>query len=387
MLVLLPPSEGKASGGSGAPLDLARLSHPALNPVRERLVDALEAAATTDPAGLQAALGCPAGEVDKDAALRTSPTLPALSRYTGVVYEALSYPTLSPAGRRRANASLRVASALFGLLAPRDAVPAYRLSGGTRLPGVGSLATMWRPALEPELAPHRLVVDLRSGPYAALARAPHAVTVRVLRESGGTRSVVSHDNKYTKGLLARVLCEQGARSVADVAEAGRAVADLVEVDGQSVDLVLFGLATARARAGSRLSAPAPWSRRSAPCALVSPDRPHLGRSSAGASAAVTRRHVAAPDAPPEDHHAVRRRAACSTTRLRNAAGAARTSHHVYRSIRQPTASKRASRRRSLATIASPAWARLPSASTPSRERSSPKSSRPSRRARRSNTSS
>jgi hypothetical protein len=33
--------------------------------------------------------------------------------------------------------------------------------------------------------------------------------------------------------------------VADVAAAGRSVADLVEVDGQRVDLVLFGLATAR----------------------------------------------------------------------------------------------------------------------------------------------
>ena len=250
MLVLLPPSEGKAPGGRGAPLDLGRLSHPALTPVRERLVDALVTAATDDPAGLQRALDCPDGEVDKDAALRTSPTLPALRRYTGVVYEALSFATLSPPGRRRANGSLRVASALFGLLSPRDPVPAYRLSGGTSLPRVGSLAAAWRPVLEPELAAHRLVVDLRSGPYAALARAPHAVTVRVLRETGGRRTVVSHDNKHTKGLLARALCESGARSVADVAEAGRSVADLVEVDGRSVDLVLFGLATARARASS-----------------------------------------------------------------------------------------------------------------------------------------
>jgi cytoplasmic iron level regulating protein YaaA (DUF328/UPF0246 family) len=139
-----------------------------------------------------------------------------------------------------------VASALFGLLGPADRIPAYRLSGGTSLPGVGSLAAAWRPVLEPELASCRgLVVDLRSGPYAALARAPGAVQVRVLRESAGRRAVVSHDNKHTKGLLARALCETGARSVADVAEAARSVADLVEVDGRRVDLVLFGLATAR----------------------------------------------------------------------------------------------------------------------------------------------
>lgn len=248
MLVLLPPSEGKSSGGGRASLDLDALSHPSLTPVRARLVGELEALAGRDPDALQAALGCPAGEVAKDAVLTTSGTLPALRRYTGVVYEALSYATLSPAGRRRANSSLRVASALLGLLSPTDRIPAYRLSGGTSLPGVGSLAALWRPVLEPELAAHRgLVVDLRSGPYAALARVPAAVQVRVLREAGGRRTVVSHDNKHTKGLLARALCESGARSVADVAAAGESVADLVEVDDHRVDLVLFGLATARGR--------------------------------------------------------------------------------------------------------------------------------------------
>jgi cytoplasmic iron level regulating protein YaaA (DUF328/UPF0246 family) len=246
VLVLLPPSEGKAPGGRGAPLELAGLSHPTLTSARERLVAALQDAARTDPERLRAALGCPAGEVEKDAALTTSPTLPALRRYTGVVYEALSYETLSAAGRRRANSSLRVASALFGLLSPTDRIPAYRLSGGTSLPGVGSLAGVWRPVLEPELAAQRgLVVDLRSGPYTALARVPGAVQVRVLRESGGRRTVVSHDNKHTKGLLARELCERGARTVDDVAAAGTQVADLVEVDGRHVDLVLYGLATAR----------------------------------------------------------------------------------------------------------------------------------------------
>ena len=36
LAILLPPSEGKAPGGRGAPLDLARLSHPALTPFQLR---------------------------------------------------------------------------------------------------------------------------------------------------------------------------------------------------------------------------------------------------------------------------------------------------------------------------------------------------------------
>jgi len=246
VLVLLPPSEGKAPGGDGPPLDLGTLSRPALTPVRERLVDALEHLARTDPDRLRRALGCPAGEVSKDAVLRCSPTLPTLRRYTGVLYDALDHASLRGAARRRADASLLVGSALFGLLSPRDRVPAYRLSGGISLPGTGSLAALWRPLLEPELAAHRgLVVDLRSGAYAGLGRAPSAVQVRVLREAGGRRTVVSHDNKHTKGRLARLLCERGGRGVADVAAAGRDCADDVEVDGRRVDLVLHGLARTR----------------------------------------------------------------------------------------------------------------------------------------------
>jgi uncharacterized protein len=249
VLVLLPPSEGKADGGDGPPLDLAGLSFPELTGVRRRLVTAVQRAARRDRESLRTALGLSPRQsalVAVDAELTTAPTLPALQRYTGVVYDTLGYATLAGPARRRANASLVVASALFGLLRPTDRVPAYRLSGGTVLPGVGGLAPQWRPALEPLLAGQRgLVVDLRSGAYAALARVPGAVEVRVLRETDGRRAVVSHDNKWTKGRLARVLCEHGARSVADVAELGRTVSDDVEVDGRRVDLVLHGLASAR----------------------------------------------------------------------------------------------------------------------------------------------
>lgn len=246
MLVLLSPSESKAAGGDGPPLDLAALSRPALTDVRHRLIGALQDAVRADPEALRQALGCTAAQAAPDVALESSPTLPVLRRYTGVVYEALGYPTLTGPARRRADTSLVVASALFGLLSPRDRVPAYRLSGATNLPGVGPLAPLWRPVLEPELASHRgLVVDLRSGAYAALARVPQAVQVRVLREQDGRRTTVSHDNKWTKGRLARLLCETGARGVRDVAEAGRELCDAVEVAGRRVDLVLTGLARAR----------------------------------------------------------------------------------------------------------------------------------------------
>ncbi|WP_138757082.1 peroxide stress protein YaaA [Modestobacter altitudinis] len=209
MLVLLPPSETKHPGGSGAPLDLAALGAPELTPVREQLVDAAVTLAQDVPAA-RAALGLsPAqdDEVARNAALRASPTMPAIERYTGVLYDALDVRSLTRAQRRRADARLAVGSALFGVLRAGDAVPAYRLSAGSSLPGLPTLRSLWKPVLTDVLAGlDDLVVDLRSGAYAELAPVPGAVTVQVLSERpDGTRAVVSHVNKAHKGRLARVL--------------------------------------------------------------------------------------------------------------------------------------------------------------------------------------
>jgi cytoplasmic iron level regulating protein YaaA (DUF328/UPF0246 family) len=249
VLVLLPPSESKATAAAGPPLELASLSFPTLTKTRKALLRDVVQLARRKKQLFSAALGLGAGqqhELDRNAALLTAPTLPALLLYTGIVYDHLSYPTLTAAGRERADTSVLVASALFGLLRPQDQVPAYRLSGGTVLPGLGGLAHRWRPVLEPLLA-QGFVVDLRSGPYVNLARVPGACEVRVLRDTDGRRTVVSHDNKWTKGKLARLLCEHDAQSVADVAELGRTVCDAVEVEERRVDLLLHGLASARSR--------------------------------------------------------------------------------------------------------------------------------------------
>ncbi|SDN27586.1 hypothetical protein SAMN05660642_04474 [Geodermatophilus siccatus] len=209
MLVLLPPSETKAPGGDGAALDLAALSWPELTDVRAGLVTALAELAGDLPAA-RTALGLSAkqdDEIARNAELRVTPTMPALERYTGVLYDALDVRSLTRAQRARADRRLAVGSALFGVVRGTDPIPAYRLSAGSALPGLPTLRTLWRPALGPVLAGvDELVVDLRSGAYAALAPVPGAVTLEVLSERpDGTRAVVSHSNKAHKGRVARLL--------------------------------------------------------------------------------------------------------------------------------------------------------------------------------------
>ena len=216
--ILLSPSETKSLGGAGGPLDLAALSLPALTATRREVADALVGLCTADPPGARTALGLGeklADEVALDAQLWSSPTAPALSRYTGVLYDALGQGSFTTATRARAESRLWIGSALFGLLAAADPIPHYRLSSGTRLPGLGTLRSAWRPALTAATAGwvDDLVVDLRSGGYHQLGPVPGAVTVDVVTDyPDGSRKVVSHFSKFHKGLLARTL----ATSRADV---------------------------------------------------------------------------------------------------------------------------------------------------------------------------
>ncbi|MFN3007613.1 peroxide stress protein YaaA [Mycolicibacterium wolinskyi] len=246
MIVLLPPSETKRAGGDGPPLRLDSLSSPALSPLRETLVDELVGLAA-DPPACRKALGLSAAqdaEIERNAGLRQAPTMPAINRYTGVLYDALDVESLRGAAAARARARLAVGSALFGLLRADDLVPAYRLSASAKLPGRPGLSTRWRPLLEPvlaELAESELIVDLRSGSYAALGRVPGAVRVQVLAEHpDGHRTVVSHFNKAHKGHLARALVSSRAEpnDAAAVAAVARRAGMRVERHGDELTIVV-----------------------------------------------------------------------------------------------------------------------------------------------------
>ncbi|OCB56820.1 hypothetical protein A5722_13135 [Mycobacterium vulneris] len=246
MIVLLPPSETKRTGGDGPPVRLDILSSPKLTPLRQSLIDELVALAA-DPPACRTALGISASqdaEIERNAALWQAPTMPAIERYTGVLYDALDIGSLRGAAATRARARLAVGSALFGLLRADDPVPAYRLSASSKLPGQPGLAKRWRPLLEPvlaDIAAHDLIVDLRSGSYAGLGRIPDAVRVQVLAEhADGHRTVVSHFNKAHKGHLARALAGSRAEpsDAAAVAAVARRAGMNVERNGDELTVVV-----------------------------------------------------------------------------------------------------------------------------------------------------
>lgn len=240
MLVLLPPSEGKTAPTSGPPVDPGRLAFAdELGPTRERVMAALVrlSAGRSRKRALDL-LGLPpglAGELDRNAALPGAPTGPAAEIYSGVLYQHLDLASLTPRARARASERVLIASALWGVVALDDPIPAYRLSMGATLPALRrTLAATWKPALTAALPADGLVVDCRSGGYAAAWRPAGGtvVAVRAFTESAeGVRKPVSHMAKATRGDVARLVAQ--ARTDPRAPED---LAALVERSGRVVEL-------------------------------------------------------------------------------------------------------------------------------------------------------
>jgi cytoplasmic iron level regulating protein YaaA (DUF328/UPF0246 family) len=229
VLVLLPPSEGKTPPRRGAPVDLAKLSFPELTEQRSHLLDVLHGLAHGPREHALAALGLSpgqAGEADLGATLRTAPAAAAAKVYTGVLYERLRLPELPAPARRR----VLIASGLWGFVRPGDRIPAYRLSISARLPGLPGLAAYWRPALEAAVPASGLVLDMRSGGYAAAFK-PREANLLAVRGFTPDGKVISHFVKALRGDVARI-----ALLASPVPRTPRAVAELVAAAGYDVRL-------------------------------------------------------------------------------------------------------------------------------------------------------
>ena len=208
MLILLPPSEGKTPAEAGAPADLADLSFPELTSARQDVARALAAVSGQEDALAQLGVGASLHrEVSRNPRRANEPAAPAHSIYTGVLFDALGYHGMTPGQRLKADASVVVLSGLWGAVGFADRIPAYRLSMSVGLPGLGKLASFWKPQLAAALAVHtegQLLVDCRSSTYAAawVPDPERTVAVNVFTESDGVRKVVSHFAKHTRGELA-----------------------------------------------------------------------------------------------------------------------------------------------------------------------------------------
>lgn len=215
MITLLPPSEGKTEPADGLPLDLSCLLHPSLSDLRVGVLDALARLCAGDTETALKVLGLTKGQqnvLSRNQSLRTVPCDKAFRVYTGVLYSQIGFETLTSAQLDRLTECVWITSALFGFIGFADVIPAYRLSGDARLPGIGALSAYWRSQLTILLSSTSgYVLDMRSGIYVKLAPvdvsfAERTIVPRILQKMPiGPPKLITHFNKATKGRIVRAL--------------------------------------------------------------------------------------------------------------------------------------------------------------------------------------
>ncbi len=216
MMILLPPSETKRPGGRSGPADPSAWALPGLLPQRERVRDALVALAA-DEVGTRRVLKLSdtqlADAVRDNAALRDAPVMPAVDRYTGVLFDALDAVSLDGYARRWLGAHVRIHSAPYGPVGALDPIPSYRLGASASVPGLPPLRRLWADAVTAELAAAApsFVLDLRSEAYADLGPVPSGLPSAYVRVVTAQGKALNHFNKHAKGELVRLLAQERPR--------------------------------------------------------------------------------------------------------------------------------------------------------------------------------
>lgn len=227
-LILLPPSEGKAPGGAGAPWSPGTMSVD-LDDQRAKVLASLRSAMRANAAARGKLLGVKgealAAATAANRTAATSPTKPAIERYDGVLYGALDAAGLGRVERRRLDDSVLIVSGLWGLVAPADPLPDYKLKMGASLGRLGKLSTWWRPAIDAALAERsdvsriwNLLPNEHDLAWSGVEDTT-TISVRFLEPGrGGELVAVSHWNKFLKGALVRFLVERPDADVDALAE-------------------------------------------------------------------------------------------------------------------------------------------------------------------------
>ena len=131
----------------------------------------------------------------------TKPT-PAISVYTGVLYQALDWASLSAAAKKRGASAVVIISAKYGAVRPDQLIESYKekIDNSAMRAPVSAV-------LDPIKTP--LIVDCRSSTYKTVWHSPveKTVEVRISTVVDGVRTVVTHMSKKTRGEITRWLLQ------------------------------------------------------------------------------------------------------------------------------------------------------------------------------------
>lgn len=190
MKILIPPSEGKTKGGNNKALGkltedvFKRLSKI---PIDERMLEKFYGVKRNN---LDLA-------IDANENIKTSLTMSAIKRYTGVVYKGISYDTMTEKGQKFFENHVLITSGLFGLVKPLDLIPNYK----------------YKMQKGKQLEINEFCIDLLPKLHHDAVKYLNGIRIDFIIEKNGRRMPAGHKGKLIKGQFIRWLSENQINSV------------------------------------------------------------------------------------------------------------------------------------------------------------------------------
>ena len=191
-------------------MGLPTLSFSSQDSARADLMSAVESWCRDSPEAATKALKLGPKSIDELAnnVFRDADLMPAIDRYTGVLYSATGVAEWTSDQRDWAATHVYIHSALFGIISSADQIPVYRLSYDTKVNG-RALKEYWGAHVDDalrEMAAGDWILDCRSAGYRELAPIPAEIPsayLEVVSANGG--KALNHFNKIHKGELVAAL--------------------------------------------------------------------------------------------------------------------------------------------------------------------------------------
>lgn len=125
---------------------------------------------------------------------------PAITVYTGVLYQGLCWSTLPKAAQSRGAKAITIISAKYGAISPTTMIKAYKekIDNNTMRPLVGAVLDKNK---------SDLIIDCRSSTYQSVWRSPveKTIEIKVFTKVGGVKKTITHMSKKTRGEVVRAI--------------------------------------------------------------------------------------------------------------------------------------------------------------------------------------
>tara|TARA_Y100001970_G_scaffold199504_1_gene242668 strand:- start:171 stop:869 length:699 start_codon:yes stop_codon:yes gene_type:complete len=209
MKILIPASEGKAKVSSSSEIPFEDTDFIYKNEVQQ-VVNLLELIDEEDLRSIY-------GTTDEKSilfhrlnqAVFKSKCVPAIERYTGVVYSNIGWKEMSEKAQSYMQNHILIFSGLFGMVKPLTPIPNYKLKMN-----VLSLQHHWRPVLTKTLNEEKFIIDLLPQVHRK-AYEPTSNTLRIDFSviSKGKKVAAGHFGKAVKGQFIKYLAENQIQNI------------------------------------------------------------------------------------------------------------------------------------------------------------------------------